>query len=79
MDELQQEIARQKREIERLAQGIHYPNISFTRIGTNVRVKLYLEDDKELTMLVDWEALHEIFFHMAASHQREYCLETRYE
>ncbi len=79
MNELQAEIARQKREIERLAQGIHYPSISFTRIGPDVRIRLYLEGEKELTMIVSWNALHEIFFHLAASHQREYILEMRGE
>ncbi len=79
MNELQAEIARQKREIERLAQGIHYPFISFTRVGSLVRIRVKLEDEKELTMLVAWDAMHEIFFHMAASHQREYNLETRIE
>jgi len=78
-DELQAEIARQKREIERMAAGIHYPSISFTRLGSSVRIRVKLEDDKELAMLVDWEALHEIFFHMAASHSREYSLEIREE
>ncbi len=79
MNELQQEIERQKREIERLARGVYYPSISFTRVGSSVRIRVKLEDDKELTMLVAWDALHEIFFHMAASHQREYSLEIRCE
>lgn len=51
--------------------------ISFTRISVaSVRVRFTVED-KELTMLVPWEKLHEIFFHLAAMHVPEYSYEPR--
>lgn len=52
--------------------------ISFTRISAaSVRVRITIEQDKELTMLVPWERLHEIFFHLAAMHIQEYSYEPR--
>lgn len=52
--------------------------ISFTRISVaSVRVRLTLADGSELTMLVPWETLDEIFFHLAAMHMGEYSYEPR--